>query len=39
MAVVFSKIKTKNAGVAIATTSIFNAEIWKKNYISISSLT
>jgi hypothetical protein len=39
MAVVFLKIKTKNAGVAVATTSIFNAEIWKKNYISLSSLT
>jgi hypothetical protein len=39
MAVVFSKIKTKNARVAVATTSIFNAEIWKKNYLSLSSLT
>jgi hypothetical protein len=39
MAVVFSKINTKTAGVAVATTSIFNAEIRKKNYISLSSLT
>lgn len=38
MAVVFSKIKAKNAGVAVATTSIFNADIRKKNHISLSSL-
>ena len=38
MAVIFSKIKAKNAGIAVATASIFNAEIWKKNNISLSSL-
>jgi hypothetical protein len=38
MAVIFSKIKTKNTGVAVATASIFNAEIWKKNHILLSSL-
>jgi hypothetical protein len=29
MGAIFSKIKAKNAGVAVATASIFNAEIWK----------
>ena len=38
MAVIFLKIKAKNAGVAVATASIFNAELWKKNNISLSSL-
>jgi len=38
MAVIFLKIKAKNAGVAVATASIFNAEIWKKNHNSLSSL-
>jgi predicted ABC-type ATPase len=38
MAVIFLKIKAKNAGVALATASIFNAEVWEKNNISLSSL-
>lgn len=38
MVVVFSKIKAKNAVIAVATTSIFNADIWKKNSISSSCL-
>jgi hypothetical protein len=38
MAVIFAKIEAKNADVAVATASIFNDEIWKKNNISISSL-
>ncbi len=38
MVVIFSKIKAKNAVIAVATTSIFNAEIWKKNSISSSCL-
>ena len=38
MAVIFLKIKAKNAGIAVATASIFNAEIRKKNNISLSSL-
>lgn len=38
MAVVFSKTKAKNAAMAIAKASIFNADISKKNHISISSL-
>jgi hypothetical protein len=33
MAVIFLKIKAKNAGIAEATVSIFNAEIRKKNNI------
>jgi len=35
---IFSKIKAKNAGIAVATASIFNEEIWKKNNISSSFL-
>jgi hypothetical protein len=38
MVVIFSKIKAKNAVIAVATTSIFNADIWKKNSISSSCL-
>ncbi len=38
MAVVFSKIKAKNAAISIAKASIFNADISKKNHISISFL-
>ncbi len=38
MAVIFSKIEAKNAGIAVATASIFNEDIWKKNHISLSSL-
>jgi hypothetical protein len=38
MSVIFSKIKAKNAGIAVATARIFNADIWKKNNISLSSL-
>jgi hypothetical protein len=37
MAVIFLKIKAKNADVAVATASIFNADIRKKNNISLSS--
>jgi len=36
MVVIFSNIKAKNAGIAVATASIFNAEIWKKSRISLS---
>jgi hypothetical protein len=38
MSVIFSKIKAKNAGIAVAMASIFNAEIGEKNNISLSSL-
>jgi hypothetical protein len=38
MAVIFLKIEAKNVGVAVATARLFNAEIWKKNNISLSSL-
>ncbi len=38
MAVIFFKIKAKSTGVAVATASIFNAEIEKRNHISLSSL-
>jgi L-asparagine transporter-like permease len=38
MRAIFSKIKAKNAVIAVATASIFNAEIWKKSRISLSSL-
>jgi hypothetical protein len=38
MGAIFSKIKAKNAGIAVAMTSIFNAEIWKKSRILLSSL-
>jgi hypothetical protein len=38
MAVIFLKIKAKNADVAVATASIFNADIRKKNRILLSSL-
>ncbi|MEY3420230.1 MAG: hypothetical protein RIR48_510 [Bacteroidota bacterium] len=33
MAVIFTNIKAKNAGVVVATASIFNEEIWEKNNI------
>jgi hypothetical protein len=38
MAVIFLKIKAKNADVAVATASIFNADIRKKKNILLSSL-
>jgi hypothetical protein len=38
MAVIFSKIKAKNAAIARVKASIFNEEIWKKNNISLSYL-
>ena len=38
MAVIFLKIKAKKADVAVATESILNADIRKKNNISLSSL-
>jgi len=38
MAVIFSKLKAKSTGIAVATASIFNEEIWKKNQISLSYL-
>jgi len=38
MAVIFSKLKAKNTGIAVPTASIFNEDIWKKNYISLSYL-
>jgi hypothetical protein len=38
MAVIFLKIKAKNTAIALVTASIFNAEIRKKNNISLSSL-
>lgn len=38
MGAIFSKVKAKNTGIAVATTSIFNAEIWKKSRISLSFL-
>jgi len=38
MRVIFSKIEAKNAGIAIATTSIFNEDICKKSRISLSFL-
>jgi hypothetical protein len=38
MGAIFSKIKAKNAGIAGATASIFNAEIWKKSPILLSNL-
>jgi hypothetical protein len=34
----FLKIKAKNADLAVATASIFNVDIRKKNNISLSSL-
>ena len=38
MRAIFSKIEAKNAGIAIATTSSFNEDIWKKSRISLSFL-
>jgi hypothetical protein len=38
MGAIFSKIKAKNAGIAVATASIFNEDIWKKSRILLSSL-
>jgi hypothetical protein len=38
MAVIFLKIKSKNADIAVAMASIFNADIRIKNNISLSSL-
>ncbi len=38
MVVIFSKIEANNTGEAVATTSIFNTEIWEKNSISLSCL-
>ncbi len=38
MGTIFSKVEAKSAGIAIATPSIFNDEIWKKSPISLNSL-
>jgi hypothetical protein len=38
MEATFSKIKAKNADVAVATASIFNEDIWGKSPILLSSL-
>jgi hypothetical protein len=38
MGAIFSKIEAKNAGIAVATASIFNEDIWKKSPILLSSL-
>jgi len=38
VAVIFSKIDAEISGTAEAVASIFDKDIWKKNHISLSSL-
>ena len=38
MAVIFLKIEAKNIGEPIGSARLFNEDIWKKNHISLSSL-